>query len=168
MASDTDHKHQWWPTAWREGGRGREKDWERRRRKVGRGGRRREGRENQTLCAFWWKNTPLPIVLPNGLEMRLMKPLIPAANFQEIPSTKEHVELHHEYAISKIQPVRNSAGYMPLNLIGLWWFSHQVTSDSCNPMDYSPPSSSVHGILQERILEWVAIPFSRVSSWSWY
>ena len=28
----------------------------------------------------------------------------------------------------------------------------------CNPMDYSPPGSSVHGILQARILEWVAIP----------
>ena len=34
----------------------------------------------------------------------------------------------------------------------------------CNPMDYSPPGSSVHGILQARILEWVAIPFSRLSS----
>ena len=28
-------------------------------------------------------------------------------------------------------------------------------------MDYSPPGSSVHGILQARILEWVAISFSR-------
>ena len=34
----------------------------------------------------------------------------------------------------------------------------------CDPMDCSPPGSSVHGILQARILEWVAIPFSRVSS----
>ena len=33
-----------------------------------------------------------------------------------------------------------------------------------NPMDCSPPGSSVHGILQTRILEWVAIPFSRGSS----
>ena len=31
-------------------------------------------------------------------------------------------------------------------------------------MDYSPPGSSVHGTLQARILEWVAIPFSRVDS----
>ena len=31
----------------------------------------------------------------------------------------------------------------------------------CDPMDCSPPGSSVHGILQARILEWVAIPFSR-------
>ena len=29
-----------------------------------------------------------------------------------------------------------------------------------DPMDYSPPGSSVHGILQARILEWVAISFS--------
>ena len=28
-------------------------------------------------------------------------------------------------------------------------------------MDHSPPDSSVHGILQARILEWVAVPFSR-------
>ena len=35
----------------------------------------------------------------------------------------------------------------------------------CNPMDCSPPGSSIHGILQARGLEWVAISFSRGSSW---
>ena len=34
----------------------------------------------------------------------------------------------------------------------------------CDPMDYSQPGSSVHGILQARMLVWVAIPFSRGSS----
>ena len=34
----------------------------------------------------------------------------------------------------------------------------------CLSVDCSPPGSSVHGILQARILEWVAIPFSRGSS----
>ena len=33
----------------------------------------------------------------------------------------------------------------------------------CDPMDCSPPGSSVHGILQARILEWVAMPSSRGS-----
>ena len=33
----------------------------------------------------------------------------------------------------------------------------------CNAMDYSLPGSSVHGILQIRILEWVAIPFKSES-----
>ena len=37
-------------------------------------------------------------------------------------------------------------------------------SDSLRPVDCSPPSSSVHGILQARILEWVTISFSRGSS----
>ena len=35
----------------------------------------------------------------------------------------------------------------------------------CDPMDCSPPGFSVHAILQARILEWVAIPYSRISSW---
>ena len=34
----------------------------------------------------------------------------------------------------------------------------------CHPMDCSPPGPLVHGILQARILEWVAISFSRGSS----
>ena len=34
-----------------------------------------------------------------------------------------------------------------------------LTPDACNPMDCSLPGSSVHGILQARILEWVAISF---------
>ena len=34
----------------------------------------------------------------------------------------------------------------------------------CNPTDCSSPGSSVHGISQARILEWVAISFSQLSS----
>ena len=35
----------------------------------------------------------------------------------------------------------------------------------CSPMDFSPPGSSVHRILQAKILEWVAMPSCRGSSW---
>ena len=42
--------------------------------------------------------------------------------------------------------------------------SHSVLSDSLQPHS-SPPGSSVHGILQARILEWAAIPFSRAYFW---
>ena len=35
----------------------------------------------------------------------------------------------------------------------------------CDPMDCSPPGCFVHGILQARILEWVAMPSCRGSSW---
>ena len=47
----------------------------------------------------------------------------------------------------------------------------QLCLTLCNPMDCSLPGPSVHGILQARILEWIAIPFSRGSSqlrdWNW-
>ena len=49
-----------------------------------------------------------------------------------------------------------------------WWCSRQVVSGSCNPMDCK---AIVHArllwlwILQPRILEWIAISFSRGSSW---
>ena len=36
----------------------------------------------------------------------------------------------------------------------------------CDPMGCNPPVSSVHGILQARLFEWVGIPFFRGSSWS--
>ena len=41
----------------------------------------------------------------------------------------------------------------------------QLCLTFCNPLDCRLPSSSVHGILQARMLEWIAIPFSRESSW---
>ena len=43
-------------------------------------------------------------------------------------------------------------------------FSCSVLSDSCSPMDCSLPGSSVYETAQGRILEWVAISYSRESS----
>ena len=42
--------------------------------------------------------------------------------------------------------------------------SHSVMSSFYEPMDHNPSGSSLHGILQARILEWVTISFSRISS----
>ena len=39
----------------------------------------------------------------------------------------------------------------------------QLCLNLCNPMECNPPDSSVHVILQARILEWMAMPFSRGS-----
>ena len=51
------------------------------------------------------------------------------------------------------------------NKIVMCVLSHSVVSDSlCDPMDYSPPGSSVHGIFQARILKLLAISYSRGSS----
>ena len=42
-------------------------------------------------------------------------------------------------------------------------FVAQLSPTLCDPMD-CPPGSSIHGILQARILEWVTVPCSRGSS----
>ena len=69
-------------------------------------------------------------------------------------------------------PLQDSCLENPMNE-GAWQAAvHRVTKSQtrlkqltlCNPTDCSPPGSSVHGILQARILEWVAISFSRESS----
>ena len=52
----------------------------------------------------------------------------------------------------------------PIRTFVVWLLSHVCLF--CDPMDCNPPGSSVHGILQARILEWVAISFSRGSSQS--
>ena len=47
------------------------------------------------------------------------------------------------------------------SIVSLLLLSHYVVSNSLYPMDCSPPGSSVHRISQARILEWIAISFSR-------
>ena len=59
---------------------------------------------------------------------------------------------------------------MPLAFPGLLYMcvcvlSHISCVWLCDSMDCSPPVSSVHGILQARILGWVVMPFSRGPSW---
>ena len=50
-------------------------------------------------------------------------------------------------------------------IFGLWyWLVTQLCLTICDPMDCNPPGSSVHGILQERLLKWVAMTPSRGSS----
>ena len=48
----------------------------------------------------------------------------------------------------------------------LYCFVSKLCLTLSNPMDCSPPGSSFHGVLQARILEWVAMSSSRESSWS--
>ena len=66
-----------------------------------------------------------------------------------------------------------NAGLLQMSLKTSAWDVHAAcvpakSLQSCltlwDPMDYSPPGSSVHGILQAGILEWVAISYSRGSS----
>ena len=54
-------------------------------------------------------------------------------------------------------------------LLPFWWFHESEVTQSCptvcDPMECSLPGSSVHGIFQSIVLEWIAISFSRGSSW---
>ena len=58
---------------------------------------------------------------------------------------------------SEHQPLRSKCYFKCM-------LSAQVCLTLCNHMSYSPPGSSAHGILQARILDWVAISYSRGSS----
>jgi len=66
---------------------------------------------------------------------------------QHVPNDGASSEYH--------QPIKNGGGCLLT----------QSCMILCDPTDYSPPGSSVHGILQARILEWVAISFSRGYFW---
>ena len=63
------------------------------------------------------------------------------------PSFQMHINIHSERAFSN-------------QMIAVV----QSCPTLCDPMDCSPPGSSVHGISQARMLEWVVISFSRGSS----
>ena len=53
----------------------------------------------------------------------------------------------------------------PFSSLNWWWFSSKSCLTLCGPTDCNPPGSSVRGISQAQILEWVAISSSRGSSW---
>ena len=54
-------------------------------------------------------------------------------------------------------------------LFSIWKWKKVLVAQSfptlCDPIDCSLPVSSIHGVLQAKILDWTAIPFSRGSSW---
>ena len=76
-------------------------------------------------------------------------------------------------------PMLSPVFYVSLRLaLGVSWWGHFLVSlvpscsvikscpTLCNPMGCSLPGSSVHGILQVRVLEWVSVSFKKGSSWS--
>ena len=61
------------------------------------------------------------------------------------------------------QLVLQEPTFVQMTFLPLVWVAQSFPT-LCDPMDCSPPGSSVHGILPARILEWVAMPSSRGSS----
>ena len=76
----------------------------------------------------------------------------------------EHLVMYWQNVVHRRRERQTTSVFLP-------WEPHESESEVaqscptlCDPMDCSLPGSSVHGILQARILEWVAISFSRGSS----
>ena len=92
------------------------------------------------------------------------------------PESMNKVFLTVRYGFTKCQMILESTDRVFLQMRDIWVsclatlntcvvvVSHSVVSNSLQPMNCSPPGSSVHVILQARILKWVAISFSRGSS----
>ena len=98
------------------------------------------------VCVLDW----LP-ELPSGITLQLSKAvtcftIIPFLAFSPIPS---YFPLTFKCSLKE----------MKVKVLAI-----QSCLTLCGPMDCSPPGSSVHRILQARIVEWVAIPFCRGSS----
>ena len=72
----------------------------------------------------------------------------------------------HSFIVFPFLPHHHSTALLFVNPLDFHVCSKSLQScpTLCDPMDYSPPDSSAHGILQARVLEWVAKPSSRGSS----
>ena len=133
--------------------------------------------QGQGLCRAPWKPTPLcwrdrrqssRVQTTEGASWTMS--LLDATGQQDLLTKGDIAHFPPPvFGHSSHQKVRVDANLEPCFLVApshsFVVFSRSVVSDSCDPMDCSPPGSSVHAIFQARILEWVAISFFRGSSW---
>ena len=102
---------------------------------------------NYSFCSYGWTNHLTPSFLPRR------QSLLPACvSFQLLRNILDIYKCIGTYACMHTQYEVK------------WSQAAQLCPTLCNLMDCSLPGSSVHGIFQARILEWVAISFSRRSS----
>ena len=102
-----------------------------------------------------------PTVLPRWLTCRKFSINICWKSEQEIDTRSERGQRHRGQKSS----ISNENPFLSISKLSYCAVLSRVSRvQLCNPMDCSPPGSSVHGILQARILEWVAMPSSRGSS----
>ena len=122
------------------------------------------------LAPFTW-NQPLPS--PRALNLCFAHYCVHSIVYfnEEIPWRHESCLIYTQFSDS-IHTTFDFSGFF--RFLDVNWELHmplccakslQSRQILCDPMDQSPPGSSVDGILQARILEWVAMPSSRDSSW---
>ena len=83
----------------------------------------------------------------------------------EVAKVLEFQLQHQSFQDTKYSSPCYTVGPCCLAILYLLLLSHQSCPTLCDPIDGSPPGSPVPGILQARILEWVAIAFS--NAWKW-
>ena len=121
---------------------------------------------------FWWPpwDHTVPQLCNNQWQRRKVASLLSAfrqMNFKAELSGPSGLSLEEQTFLSLITPSAPSVGPGQGHRQLSWHacvpscFSQTL----CNPMDHSLPGSSVHGILQTRVLEWIAMPSFRGSSW---
>ena len=104
------------------------------------------------MKCWWWEQLHLNIIL--SIKSKLCLKLLSCISFKNCFCIS-HLMSSPQQSWEK----SNITDYnMCAYLVAKWCLT------LCDPMDCSLPGSSVHGIFQARILEWVAIPYSRASS----
>ena len=112
-----------------------------------------------------WRNKNLELHAISTGEMRILQYLIILFHrwgkevkwFHKLSSFCMYVlQYLYNYIYLTLFPETHKHKYSTSGL--LWWFSYEVMSDSCDSTGCSPRGSSVHGILQARILGWLLFP----------
>ena len=120
-----------------------------------------------------WTSLPFPHPSPPGHHRARRGSLCYTATSHQLSSSHAIVYIswcHFLHLSPSLPPPlgHKSILYICVSIPSLqvkWSEVAQSCPTLCDPVDCSPPGSSIHGILQARILEWVAISFSRGSSW---
>ena len=119
------------------------------------------------LCLLHWRQILYPL-RHLGSSQKMLKPLITRET--EIRTTMRYCLTLVRWPLFKSLQITNAGEGVEKrepshNVACMHAKSLQSCTTLCDPLDYSLPGSSAHGILQARILEWVVMPASRGSSW---
>ena len=96
-----------------------------------------------------WPSLPIPAPVSRFSRVQLC--VTPQTAAHQAPPSLGFSRQEHWCGLPFPSPMRESEK---------WKWSRLVVSDFSDPMDCSPPGSSIHGIFQARVLEWGAIAFS--------
>ena len=110
--------------------------------------------------------TAQSVIKDSNLSMMLETLLTTFSSVPNVTANNDWPPLRTPYEFNSCNPEHLEPCFSPSPIITVREWSRSVVTALCDPMDCSLPGSSVHGIFQAIVLEWVAISFSRGSSWS--